>query len=240
MKIKQENERTSYHYSIKDPEDVNTMVFFTYEGDLQDFLKINYLATELSFINHKLGKVKQAITELKPIILFGDEPYYDERMEAIGKEGAKTKEEIRQLYWWSVRYESFLNDRLQELNQAQQVNPEPIDLTKTPTVEIITKVFKEQFGEIFANNGFKLFEHILSQYIKPKGKRGRQSDLIFYYWKMYDSETQYIHQRPTKFFEWFDKTYSETSGQLKTYSDVKTDQREKDYSRALDWFKENK
>lgn len=88
---------------------------------------------------------------------------------------------------------------------------------------------------IFCNNGFKLFEYILNEYIKPI--KGRQSDLIFYYWKMYKNEPQYIHQRPTEFFNWFENNYNEVFGQLKTLSQVETPQRNKDYSNALNWFK---
>lgn len=88
---------------------------------------------------------------------------------------------------------------------------------------------------IFCNNGFVLFEYILKEYVRQA--KGRQTDLLFYYWKMYNNEPQYIHQRPTDFFIWFDKEYSEISGQLKTYHNVKTPQKEKDFSNALDWFK---
>jgi hypothetical protein len=91
---------------------------------------------------------------------------------------------------------------------------------------------------IFYNNGFALFEHILNTYIKPINTKGRQSDLIYYYWKMYDNEPQYIHQRPTEFFNWFENNYDEVFGQLKTLSQVETPQRNKDFSNALDWFKQ--
>ena len=127
MEIKQENGRTICNYSIKEQEDVSTMVAITYMGDLQDFLKINYVADEVSFINHKLSKVRQAITELKPIVSFGDEPYYEEHMESMESEVIKTKEGIRNLYWWAVRYESFLNDRLQEINKPEQNEPAIIE-----------------------------------------------------------------------------------------------------------------
>lgn len=90
---------------------------------------------------------------------------------------------------------------------------------------------------IFSNNGFELFEYILKEYIKPKGVMGRQSDLVYYHRKMYDNNPQYIHRKPTEFFNWFDNEYSETSGQLVTYERVKSDRREKDYSTALEWFR---
>jgi hypothetical protein len=92
-------------------------------------------------------------------------------------------------------------------------------------------------NHIFSNNGFILFEHILKTYVRPKDIRGRESDLIFFYWKMYFEKTQYIHVKPTVFFIWFDKNYDNIFGQLKTLQQVETPQRNKDFSNALDWFK---
>ena len=149
MEIKQENGRTICNYSIKEQEDVSTMVAITYMGDLQDFLKINYVADEVSFINHKLSKVRQAITELKPIVSFGDEPYYEEHMESMESEVIKTKEGIRNLYWWAVRYESFLNDRLQEINKPEQNEPAIIEEVKTQTKPIKPK---KEFKDFFNPN----------------------------------------------------------------------------------------
>lgn len=121
-------------------------------------------------------------------------------------------------------------------DKEQPLQPQPLDLSDTSAVEK-TIVVKEPYGEMFSNNGFELFEHILTEYVKPKDKKGRKSDLIYYYWEMHNSNPQYIHQKPTPFFKWFDKKYTDTTGQLKTYDNVKTDQRKKDYSTALDWFK---
>lgn len=103
------------------------------------------------------------------------------------------------------------------------------------SLETETKTPKH--NNIFSNNGFELFEHILKEYIKPKGVTGRQSDLVYYHKKMYDNNPQYIHRKPTDFFKWFDTEYSETSGQLVTYERVKNPIREKDYSTALEWFR---
>lgn len=109
--------------------------------------------------------------------------------------------------------------------------------TDTSTVEKNIIIIKEKNSEMFSNNGFELFEYILNEHVKPKEKKGRKSDLIYYYWEMYNSNPQYIHQRPAPFFKWFDKEYNETTGQLKTYDNVKTPQRIKDYSTALELFK---
>ncbi|UQD55869.1 hypothetical protein [Flavobacterium sp. K5-23] len=123
----------------------------------------------------------------------------------------------------------FLNNK-----KANQFNENEVFVIQND----VSKVQKKQKHEnIFCNNGFELFEYILKEHIRPVNTKGRQSDLIFYYWKMYNNKPQFIHQRPTEFFTWFDKEYSETSGQLKTYDNVKTTPKEEDFSLALDWFK---
>ncbi|RTZ11337.1 hypothetical protein EKM05_01475 [Flavobacterium sp. GSP27] len=123
------------------------------------------------------------------------------------------------------------------LNNTLKTESKPLDLSDTPTVENKIIVIKEPYGKMFSNNGFELFEYLLNEHVKPKETKGRKSDLIYYYWEMYNSKTQYIHQRPATFFKWFDEKYNETTGQLKTYNNVKTPQRIKDYSTALGWFK---
>lgn len=93
--------------------------------------------------------------------------------------------------------------------------------------------------DIFSNNGFILFEHILKEYVK-KG-RGRLSDIGFFYWAMYDDEKKYIHQRPEVFKEWYRKTFDgEDLGKIKTHSQLENIDRIKDYSSALEWFKTQK
>jgi len=89
---------------------------------------------------------------------------------------------------------------------------------------------------IFSNNGFILFEHLLSNYVKSG--RGRKSDIAFFYWEMFNDKNHFIHQRPESFKNWFFSTYNnEDLGKLKTYDMVKNPNRIKDYSTALEWFK---
>lgn len=105
--------------------------------------------------------------------------------------------------------------------------------------EPIVQVGKiEKHENIFSNNGFVLFEHILNEYVKPLGKRGRLSDIHFFYWSMFNNKPQLIHQRPERFKEWFSKNYdNEDLGKIKTYVQVQDSDRKKHYSNALDWFK---
>lgn len=109
-----------------------------------------------------------------------------------------------------------------------QENKNPISLPK--------KIDKHE--NVFSNNGFVLFEHILNEYVKPIGKRGRLSDIHFFYWSMHNNKPQLIHQRPERFKKWFSETYNEEDlGKIKILGDVEDNDRKKHYSNALDWFK---
>lgn len=128
-----------------------------------------------------------------------------------------------------------INQSSSQSTQIEKIEPNALssNVTNKNTVPI-----PELFGEVFCNNGFELFEHILNKYVSPLNKRGRKSDLIFYYWALYYSKPQYIHKRPTQFFIWFEEKYNEMPGQLKTYEDLKKkDSRVRDFSLALEWFK---
>lgn len=134
----------------------------------------------------------------------------------------------------------FLENLLLENNYIVRSNWDTIDSYDIEFIDLGNQITIQNTNpkheNIFCNNGFVLFEHILNEYIKPT--KGRQTDLIFYYRKMYDNKPQYIHQKPTEFFNWFEREYDEVFGQLKTLSQVETPQRNKDYSRALNWFKQ--
>ncbi|PTS96004.1 hypothetical protein DBR27_16640, partial [Flavobacterium sp. HMWF030] len=84
-----------------------------------------------------------------------------------------------------------------------------------------------------------LFNYILENHIKQKGKRGRYADLSFYYWSMYNSEEKYIHQRPEVFKNWFCKEYTDSFEKIKTINEVNdtNGNRKKHYQTSLDWFK---
>jgi hypothetical protein len=113
--------------------------------------------------------------------------------------------------------ETLLSDIDDATNQQQEQNP--------------------KHENIFSNNGFILFDHILKEYVKTK--RGRKSDIHFFYWSMYNNDPQYIHQRPEPFKKWFFDNYNfEDLGKIKTYNNVDDPDRRKHYSNALDWFKQ--
>lgn len=113
--------------------------------------------------------------------------------------------------------------------------------TFTQKFKSITPPSINQHSQIFSNNGFELFNYILNNHIKPKGERGRYSDLSFYYWKMYNSQEKYIHQRPEAFKNWFCNKYNDNFEKIKTLAEVTDNNgnRLKHYQTSLDWFKKN-
>lgn len=96
------------------------------------------------------------------------------------------------------------------------------------------------YSEIFSNNGFKLFEYLLDEFITKK--RGRFADISFYYWKMYKNKPKYIHQNPEVFRLWFCEKYDEEFSKIKTLTEVNDQKgnRNRNYSSALNLFKTKK
>jgi hypothetical protein len=115
----------------------------------------------------------------------------------------------------------FLEHKKETINSKHHNNP----------LELISDT---KHDNIFSNNGFVLFDHIMANYVKVK--RGRLSDIHFFYRSMY--EDKFIHQRPEQFKEWFLKNHDEDLGKIKTYNEVENSDRKKHYSNALEWFKQ--
>ena len=133
--------------------------------------------------------------------------------------------------------ENHLNDAYNQIiNEPQPTINEPQPTIKEPQSK--AKESQNLHDHIFANNGFELFNYILENYITTK--RGRYADISFYYWKMYNNEPKYIHQRPEVFKEWFCGLYNESFEKIKTLGNVKDQKgnRERHYITSLDWFKQ--
>jgi hypothetical protein len=120
------------------------------------------------------------------------------------------------------------------LEQKETAEPEPLDLSDTSTVEKKIIIIKEPYSEMFSNNGFELFEHILIEYVKPKNTTGRYEDLSYHYRCLF--EDKFIHQKPEPFRLWFIEKYTDEFSKIKTKTQTTSPQRKKDYSTALDWF----
>ncbi|TRX06383.1 hypothetical protein [Flavobacterium gawalongense] len=112
-----------------------------------------------------------------------------------------------------------------------------LNILKENLVQDKIDILKPKHEPIFSNNGFELFEDILSEYVKPIGKKGRLSEIHYYYRKMYEDD--FIHQRPERFKTWFFETYKkEDLGKIKTLKEVENLDRKIHYATALEWFKQ--
>lgn len=87
---------------------------------------------------------------------------------------------------------------------------------------------------VFSNNGFKLFSHILENYVSIG--RGRKADIAHYYWLMFENKPPYIHQRPESFKSWFFEQYGEDLGKFRTLAALKNSDRKNNYLKSVDWL----
>lgn len=164
-------------------------------------------------------------------------------------------DEVEKVFFNSLSYsvysksnEDDLNDSIKYLNKNGFIygddNSKTIKLLKHLRDELsysgvlTTKETKNQYNHIFANNGFELFNYILKNFIADKGQRGRYADVSFYYWKMYDNKPKYIHQRPEVFKNWFCERYSDSFEKIRTKTDTTNRNRVRNFTTALDWFKQ--
>lgn len=131
---------------------------------------------------------------------------------------------------WLNKEKKALNSKIEFSEQKQNNTSQPI-----------VKEYKNQHDNIFSNNGFKLFEYILENHIKAKEVTGRYADISFYYWKLYNHEPQYIHQRPEVFRNWFCTLYSDDFDKIKAFNEVvgKKGDREKHFLTSLEWLRYN-
>lgn len=127
-----------------------------------------------------------------------------------------------------------IEKEFKEFIKIETVKQKEHEAKKTHQKEIKT------FNEIFSNNGYELFNYILENHIADKGKRGRYADLSYYYWRMYENEPKYIHQRPEPFKNWFCLEYEDNFEKIKTKVEVENTNREKHFQTSLDWFSTQK
>lgn len=127
-----------------------------------------------------------------------------------------------------------LKKDLKEINTYLRNKIKEIRINKT------IKQATKRHEHIFSNNGFMLFKYLLDNFIKEK--RGRNNDVLYCYWKLYNAEPKQIHQGSTVFLKWFNEEYDEESDiiQNKTLNEVKSKTRDNHYSMSLELFNQQK
>ncbi len=215
-----------------------------YDSEKMTFLMANESGIEKDFIENKIKILEFKIKERQRKFNLSDEEFYQEfRTEEPdifinnGNESENIKEfkEHRDSYHTVYYYPSNYIDLQLDFYKTKLNNLPKNESTSSKTLATNTN----QYSEIFSNNGFELFNYILENHIKQKGKRGRYADLSYYYWSMYNSTERYIHQRPEVFKKWFCEKYIDSFEKIKTINEVNdiNSNRKKHYQTSLDWFK---
>jgi len=198
---------------------------------LEYYLKLNEDNDEIIFVTNEIRLINEFI-----------KPYICGQKTELEQQGIQDVNSLM-IKIYLVSYNKiilFLKNKKLELETTSDnifnktTIPENLDLSNSSTIENNITIINEPHGEMFSNNGFKLFEYILNDYVKPKNTIGRYEDLSYYYRCLF--EDKFIHQKPEPFKLWFIKTYDEEFTKIKTKLQATSPQRKKDYSSALDWF----
>lgn len=197
-----------------------------------NLLKLHETESErcLRYMFDELQTIDNAIECIEDFVFYLDDlDDIDEKIEVV----LKLKYKFLQSPYFIKKYDrkKFIVFCDLELEKLQELRK----LYRTETNNKLT--ITEKYNYIFSNNGYTLWNHILEDYVKPKGKKGRYSDIAFFYWALYNNEKHFIHQRPERFKQWFYETYEEDIGKIKTFDIIKNADRIKHYSNALEWFK---
>lgn len=120
-------------------------------------------------------------------------------------------------------------------NNRTELIKEFDELCKVSNIE---KKQYETHSDIFKKSGFVLFDYILNNYVR--NRRGRKSDLNFYYRKLYNDDFIIESCRAENFKEWYEINYNDDFGQIKTLSEVENESRNQNYTTSLEWFKQSK
>ena len=234
----------------------NTNEFFE-EVAKKELLKIdieNYLMQVTN--NYNLDKLNLLIEDLNS---FMDSRYSSYLKQFTFDEILEMTEKVKEAGEDPYNYPDFIKDDVKLFNKVKKspvdsrwfIDPYKVfgfdyeiymmNISKLKT-KIISTRDKQISAEthsihdhIFANNGFKLFELLLENYIGVIGK-GRHMDINYFYRRM--RKDKYISVSATEFRNWYNDVYKENY-QLKTEIETKTgdNKRFNNYSFASSQFK---
>jgi hypothetical protein len=132
------------------------------------------------------------------------------------------------------------NNKQEENKKKQEENfsivKELNNLNPQDNIKNISFEINQKHQDIFCNNGFILFKHLLDEnYIKPKGVKGRFADVSFFYRKMYDDK--FIIAGIEKFRLWFIREYEEEFTKITISNNSIDINRRDNYKKAKEGFK---
>jgi hypothetical protein len=234
-----------FDYSLHNPKiDFLTMGTTQKEESFQYYYALSKLINHYYPVNLREGVILSSCKHIESIYVLlnynvGNDIMSNLLQEINSLDYEEKIQELLKMKYLSLQDENWFKD-IRGVTLASKCDLEIERLGQLHQIKTIetTTTISTSHSEIFSNNGFELFEYLLTHIIKPTGTKGRFSDIAYYYWQMYNSEIQYIHQRPETFKRWFCKTYAnEDIGKIKTADNVKNVDRAKHYSTALEWFK---
>jgi hypothetical protein len=132
-----------YHEDVR--KSFRDIIRIKHEVGFESFLETNYLASEVYFIDLIYKQNKAMIKVYEKIVTFHDISEGKAITEDIADQWYEDKI-TRDHYWYHKEYQSFLKERLEELNKPQQPEPEPLDLSDSSAVEKI--IYLNELGII--------------------------------------------------------------------------------------------
>jgi hypothetical protein len=132
-----------YHEDVR--KSFRDIIRIKHEVGFESFLETNYLASEVYFIDLIYKQNKAMIKVYEKIVTFHDISEGKAITEDIADQWYEDKI-TRDHYWYHKEYQSFLKERLEELNKPEQPEPEPLDLSDTSTIE--TPLFNNKFDNV--------------------------------------------------------------------------------------------
>ncbi|WP_066223369.1 hypothetical protein [Formosa haliotis] len=94
--------------------------------------------------------------------------------------------------------------------------------------------------DIFANNGYVLWEHLfennIKYYLEKPNQRGFQTVVSYYYQRLCFSDPKYIISTQPEFINFLIRKYGVEVSQIKSLDKSDSIERENNLSKALEWF----
>lgn len=95
-------------------------------------------------------------------------------------------------------------------------------------------VLPERFYKTFTPTGYRLFLHIMDNYVQAENE-GLAADIAYYYQKM--KADDYMHGKQVDFSDWFFEHYNVSISKFRPLEELETPDRKRKYYDALEWLK---
>ncbi|CAM3288544.1 hypothetical protein FLLO111716_01170 [Flavobacterium longum] len=108
--------------------------------------------------------------------------------------------------------------------------------TQLDTIVSERPVLPERFYKTFTPTGYRLFLHIMENYVQAENE-GLAADVAYYYQKM--KVDDYMHGKQVDFSDWFFEHYNVSVTKFRPLDELETPDRRRNYYDALEWLKQS-